>query len=362
MGGLMTMPYKLPKPVRVGFACNAETYERMATAEAVAALSALGPFSHHLCDEPSAWETPPPVNPAAVDSLIAYAANIDALLVCHGSPRLTGDIFNRLPNLKFIAEVEGDRFSQRIDLPAAAARGVTVVDTTNGSSYPVAEWALAMAMIGLRNAGALFRRLIAGEVLFKQWSDRMADPGFNGELTGRKVGLIGCGYIGRRLLELLAPFHCDIYAYDPYAPRVLADIYDITLTSLDEVMQQDVVICLVPLTPETQKMIKARELDRLRPGAVFVNVSRGAVVDQDALVKRLARGDVVASLDVFDPDPLSADSSLRQMTNVFLTPHIAGVTAPCGPRFLTLAADEIARHFAGHRTRHDLVPRASVTK
>jgi len=349
------------RPVRIGFACNQETYERMATSEAVATLSAIGPFTHHLCNEASAWESAPPANPAAIDALVAFGKEVDALLVCHGSPRLTGEIFDRLPNLKFVAEVEGDRFSQRIDLPAASARGITVVDTTNGSSYPVAEWALAMALIGLRNAGSLFRRMIAGEVLFKSWSDRVNDPGFDGELTGRRVGLIGCGYIGRRLLELLAAFHCDIYAFDPYAPRVLADIYDITLTSLDNVMGQDVVISLVPLTPETQRMIGAPELDLLRPGAVLVNVSRGAVIDPDALVARLGRGDVVAALDVFDPEPLPAGSPLRQMPNVFMTPHIAGVTAACGPRFLTLAADEIARHFAGHRTRHDLVPRAAVT-
>ena len=352
--------YNLPRPLRVGFATNAETFVRMADAEAIEALSALGSFAHHVCDEPSSWDEAPPENPAAIDALVAFAANLDALLVCHGSPRLTGAILDRLPSLKFIAEVEGDRFSQRIDVNAAAERGVTVVDTTNGSSYPVAEWALAMAMIGLRNAGALFRRMIAGEVLFKTSEDRVNDPGWNGELTGRTVGLIGCGYIGRRLIELLQPFHTDIFAYDPYAPRVLADIYDITLTSLEQVMECDVVISLVPLTPETKLMLKARELNLLRPGSVFVNVSRGAIVDQTALIDRLKRGDIVASLDVFDPEPLDADSPLRQMANVFLTPHIAGVTANCGPRFLTLAADEIARKFAGHRTRHDLVPRAGV--
>lgn len=352
--------YNLPRPLRVGFACNAESLARMADEEALEALSSLGSFSHHECDEPSSWDEAPPENSAAIDKLVAFAGTLDALLVCHGSPRLTGAVLDRLPNLKFIAEVEGDRFSQRIDVNAAAERGVTVVDTTNGSSYPVAEWALAMAMIGLRNAGSLFRRMIAGEVPFTNGQDRVDDAGWNGELTGRRVGLIGCGYIGRRLLELLAPFDCDIYAFDPYAPRVLADIYDITLTSLEQVMDCDVVISLVPLTPETRLMLKARELNLLRPGSVFVNVSRGAIVDQPALIERLKRGDVVASLDVFDPEPLEADSPLRQMTNVFLTPHIAGVTAPCGPRFLTLAADEIARKFAGHRTRHDLVPRAGV--
>lgn len=348
------------RPVNIGFATNRDTYERMASPEAVARLAALGRFAHHECDEPSSWEAAPPENSAAIDALVAFARPLDALLVCHGAPRLTGAVLDRLPNLRFIAEVEGDRFSQRIDVAAAAARGIRVVDTTNGSSYPVAEWALAMAMIGLRNAGALFRRLIGGEVLFENWAARVADPGFDGELTGRRVGLIGCGYIGRRLLELLAPFRCDILAFDPYAPRVLADIYDIALTSLDNVMACDVVISLVPLTPETRHMIGARELAMLRPGAVFVNVSRGAVVDQTALIARLEEGDIVASLDVFDPEPLDAASPLRHLPNVFLTPHIAGVTAPCGPRFLTLAADEIARCFAGHRTRHDLEPRKAV--
>lgn len=352
--------YELPGPVRVGFACNADTYVRMASDEAVAALTELGTFSHHLCDEPSSWDEAPPENSAAIDKLVAFASNVDALLVCHGSPRLTGAILDRLPNLKIIAEVEGDRFSQRIDVNAAAARGVTVVDTTNGSSYPVSEWALAMAMIGLRNAGSLFRRMIAGETPFQSNADRVNDFSWNGELTGRTVGLIGCGYIGRRLIELLQPFQADIYAFDPYAPRILAEIYDMTLTSLEQVMGCDVVISLVPLTPETRQMIGEKELNLLRPGSVFVNVSRGAVVDQAALIKRLEKGDVVASLDVFDPEPLEVDSPLRTMSNVFLTPHIAGVTAPCGPRFLTLAADEIARKFAGHRTRHDLVPRAGV--
>lgn len=257
--------YELSGPVRVGFACNADTYVRMASDEAVAALTELGTFSHHLCDEPSSWDEAPPENSAAIDKLVAFASNVDALLVCHGSPRLTGAILDRLPNLKIIAEVEGDRFSQRIDVNAAAARGVTVVDTTNGSSYPVSEWALAMAMIGLRNAGSLFRRMIAGETPFQSNADRVNDFSWNGELTGRTVGLIGCGYIGRRLIELLQPFQADIYAFDPYAPRILAEIYDMTLTSLEQVMGCDVVISLVPLTPETRQMIGEKELNSSVP-------------------------------------------------------------------------------------------------
>jgi phosphoglycerate dehydrogenase-like enzyme len=214
-----------------------------------------------------------------------------------------------------------------------------------------------MMMIGLRNAGSLFRRMIAGEIITQE--SKRADPGyFRGELTGRRVGLIACGHIGRRLLELLRPFRCGVLVHDPHASRLLADNYDVTLTSLDAVMSlADVVVCLAPLTPETRRMIGARELALLRRGAVFVNVSRGPVVDSDALIARLRRGDIVACLDVFDPEPVPPDSPVRSMPNVFLTPHIAGVTADSGPRFVDLMVDEMRRFLEGHETRHDLRPR-----
>jgi len=87
---------------------------------------------------------------------------VDALVVCHGAPRIDAALMDRAPRLKFIGELEGDRFAARIDLEAAWSRGIRTVDTTNGSSYPVAEWALGLVLISLRNAGAHFRRIIAG--------------------------------------------------------------------------------------------------------------------------------------------------------------------------------------------------------
>ena len=132
-----------------------------------------------------------------------------------------------------------------------------MVDTTNGSSYPVSEWALAMMLIALRNAGSHFRRLIAGEVLRQS----REDPGYRfGELTGRRVGMIGCGHIGRRLLSYLRPFEVDVRVYDPYLAPEVADILDIRLLpALEPVFSQsDVVVCLAPLTPRTRGMIGAR--------------------------------------------------------------------------------------------------------
>ena len=86
---------------------------------------------------------------------------VDALVICHGAPRIGESILAAAPRLRLIGELEGDRFATRIDLDAAWARGIRTVDTTNGSSYPVAEWALALTLIAMRNAGALFRRILA---------------------------------------------------------------------------------------------------------------------------------------------------------------------------------------------------------
>ncbi len=267
------------------------------------------------------------------------------------------------PRLRFVGDLEGDRFARRIDVEAAWERGIRTVDTTNGSSYGVSEWALAMAMIGLRNTGAWFRKIVIDrqERFHPEFS---GDVGFrNGELTGKTVGLIGCGIIGRRLLELLEPFHCTVFVYDPYVPRELADIYGVTFTSLDRLLAaSDVVICLAPITPATRGMLGPRELDLMRDEAVFVNVSRGAIVDTDALIAKLRQGRLIAALDVFDPEPIPVDSPVRDLPNVFLTPHIAGVTAASGPRFFRLMVDELARFLAGHETRYDLLPRTIANR
>src|SRR5205085_7911251 len=129
----------------------------------------------------------------------------------------------------------------------------------------------------------------------------------------------------------------------------------VTLAPLEAILREsEVVICTAPLTPRTRGMIGARELDLLPPDTVFVNVSRGAIVASEALIARAGRGDIRVSLDVFDPEPLPVDSPIRDMPNVFLSPHIAGVTAACGPRFFSFVVDELERYFGGRETLFDI--------
>lgn len=340
----------------MGLVSNSNVRDTYIDPADLARLEKFANFQWLELDENSSWDDAPDTASETLDRFTEFARGLDALVVCHGSPRVSAEVMSSARRITLVGELEGDRFGQRIDVQAAIDRSVRAVDTTHGSSYPVSEWALAMMLIGLRNAGAHFRKLSSGEYWgTSDQRDNAPEFAMNEELTGKTVGLIGGGYIARRLIEFLKPFRTRILVHDPYISRDLAYAYDFTLTSLDNVMSQpDVVVCLVPITPATKGMLGAREFGLMRSGTVFVNVSRGAVVQTDALIERLESGDIVACLDVFDPEPIPVDSPVRDMPNVFLTPHIAGTTNRSRTRFFEEMVSELERHFSGHETLFDL--------
>jgi len=299
-------------------------------------------------------------DPAKSAALVERLGDIDAIVVCHGAPRIDAALMERAPRLKLIGELEGDRFAARIDLDAAWERGIRVVDTTNGSSYPVSEWALGLILISLKQAGAHFRRIIAGNTR----RDPALVAKMGGILQGKRVGLIGCGHMGRRLIKLLRPFECNIWVHDPYLPREMAEVVGFTQTTLDNVLGQcDVVVCVAPHTPATDKMLGVREFGLLQPGTVFVNVSRGKVVDSQALIDRLKQGDIAAGIEAFDPEPFPPDSEILQLENAFLSPHMGAVRGEAGrPEFFGLMVDDLDRFFHGHETWYDLTPRSQANR
>lgn len=339
--------------LRVGIACRADLRDHYLRPDQLERLGRIADVSiEDFAYRGEAWGQLA-VIPALEDHMVEFVADKDVLVVFHGAPRITERVFAAAPNLRMVGDIEGDRFAGRIDVAAARAAGVIAVDTTHASSWPVAEWALALMLIGLRQ-NAWFREIIAGQDLTRQ--DYRAGK-LARELTGKTVGLVGFGHIAWRLREFLAPFECPILAYDPFAPRELADAQHVDFAPLDTVMACDVVVCLAPATPATAGMIGEHELALLREDAVFINVSRGTVVDVAALVARAERGDAWFGLDAHDPEPLAVDSPLRTMNNVFLSPHIAGVTAEAQPRFFELMVDEIERFAAGVEPRAQLTDR-----
>ncbi len=298
-------------------------------------------------------------NPEDAARLREQIGDYDALVIADGCPTIDGAVLDKAPRLRLIGELEGDRFASRIDLDAAWQRDIRTLDVTNGSSYPVAEWALGLTLVSLRNAGAFFRNILAGRT--KREPEELAK--IQGRLTNKRVGLIGCGHMGRRLIKLLRPFETEIWVHDPYLPREMAEALGFLQTSLDNVLTQcDVIVCLVPLTPGTHGMIGARELELIPSGRTFVNVSRGQVVDSQALIARLKRGDIMAGLDVFDPEPIPPDSEIIKLPNVFLSPHLGARTGDPHPHFFRLMVDELDRFFHGHETYFDLTPSAKANR
>ncbi|TDE08254.1 NAD(P)-dependent oxidoreductase [Jiangella asiatica] len=305
---------------------------------------------------PSTIEAAPALDPAEEERLADAARSSSALVVAHGSPCVTEAVLASADLLGFVGELEGDRFGGRIDVEAASRRGISVVDTTHGSSGPVAEFALALAILGLRDTWRYARRLQAGNAV-QPTARTEPDRLVNNELNACTVGLVGFGNIGWRLVELLRPFGCPVLAYDPFAPRQLAPAMGVSFArSLETVFSAcDVVVSLVPLTPATTRLIRGDLLRRMRPGAVFVNVSRGGVVDTDEMVAVATEDRHVFCLDVLEPEPIPVGHPLRALPNVFLTPHLAGATGQSRRRFFQFMVDELVRHFSG------LEPHAQLT-
>ncbi len=142
---------------------------------------------------------------------------------------------------------------------------------------------------------------------------------------GRRVGVVGASRIGRRLIELLRPHDLRVSLADPYVDPPEAARLGVLLLPLDDLLRtSDIVTLHAPQTPETRRLIGARELALMPGGSVLINTARGALVDHDALIGELRTGRLSAVLDVTDPEPLSADSPLFDLPNAFVTPHLAG--------------------------------------
>jgi D-3-phosphoglycerate dehydrogenase len=232
---------------KILFAFNEFVYSHYLPSEEVQRLESFADWEWLPCQGGDAYEANH--DPGLAETLRRQVATCDGLVICHGAPLVSAEIMEAAPNLRFIGDLESDRFARRVDLDAAWARRIRTVDTTNGSSYPVAEWALGLILLCMHNGGAHFRRMIQGHTQADQALVR-ASPGM---LARKRVGLIGGGHMGRRLLKLLRPFEVEAWVHDPYLAHDMAEALGLLQTSLDHLLAQcDVVVCMAPLTPATQ--------------------------------------------------------------------------------------------------------------
>ena len=205
-----------------------------------------------------------------------------------------------------------------VDLEACTRRGIAVTITPQGTTRPMASAAVALVLACSHRLRERDRTLHEGD-----WGPgRFLPQGFG--LTGRALGVIGYGRIGREVVRLMAPWEMDVLVTQR-TPVVEEGVRHVPLETL--LAESDVVVVACPLTEETRGLLDARRLGLMKPTAFLVNVARGAIVEQRALVEALREGRLAgAGLDVVDPEPLTADDPLLELPNVVGAPHSLGYT------------------------------------
>ncbi len=294
------------------------------------------------------------------DELLAGVRGSDVLLSLLTEP-ITRDVMNANPRLLGVANYAVG--FNNVDVVAATELGIPVSNTPGVLTDTTADltWALILG-IARRIVGA-HQYMVASR--YKLWGPNLflggdVSPGGTGK---RKVlGIIGYGRIGAAVARRAIGFDMDVLAYDPHNSAAIAtDAADparhLRAASLDELLRESDFVSLHPLlTPETRHMIGARELGMMKKTAYLINVSRGPVVDEAALVEAL-RNDTIAgaALDVFESEPLMAPG-LADCQNAILVPHIASGSQDTRDRMATMAATNAVAHLEGKRAPNVVNP------
>lgn len=248
------------------------------------------------------------------------------------------ELLTHAPNLNVVGRLGVGL--DNIDMEACENAGITVCPATGANAPSVAEYVIGAAFALVRGTFAATSQLASGE-----WPRQVLSSG--GELGGRIMGLIGFGAIGQEVAKRATALGMKAVAYDPVLPKDNAAWTMADRRSFDALLAEaDVISLHVPLTNETRNMIGKDELARMKNEAVLINTARGGIVDEAALSDALRDGAIGgAALDVFDQEPPEAQrmATFEGLSNVILTPHIAGLTAEANVRVSEMTVDNVLR-------------------
>ena len=276
------------------------------------------------------------------DDVVEFVGDAE-ILITHLAP-MSAAMLARLPELKMIAVSRGGPVN--IDMKAARARGVRVVNTPGRNSSAVAEFTLGAILAETRKIRVGHEALRRGE-----WRGDLYRADTTGrELNEMTVGVIGHGKIGSKVVKLLRAFGARVLVHDPYVQLSADDVAaGVELVGFAQLLEQsDVVSMHARVTAETTHMMNAEAFARMKRDALFVNTARGPLCDYDALYAALSEGRIAgAMLETFGVEPVPADWPLLQLPNVTLTPHIAGASVRTVTIAAEQAAEEVRRYLAG---------------
>ena len=271
------------------------------------------------------------------EKLLAAVPEADALLV-RSATTVDEEVLAAAPRLKIVARAGVGL--DNVDVDAATARGVLVVNAPTSNIHSAAEHALALMLSAARQIPA------ADATLRERTWKRSSFSGT--EIFGKTVGVVGLGRIGQLVAQRLAAFGTEVIAYDPYVPPARAAQLGIEMMPLDDLLARaDFISVHLPKTPETAGLIGTEALTKVKPGVVIVNAARGGLIDEQALADAINAGKVrAAGLDVFATEPCT-DSPLFDLPQVVVTPHLGASTEEAQDRAGTDVAASVQLALAG---------------
>jgi len=272
--------------------------------------------------------------------LASHLPGIEGLLTGWGIAAINQQVLQAADRLRIIGHSAGS--VKGFIGPEVFDKGILVTHSASRIADSVAEFALTMALVGLRRPD-LFNVQMHSSILWEQ-NDALSLH----EIAGQRVGILGCGYVGQRSAHLFSAVGAEVWVFDPYLPQERAVEIGVTKTDLETLLHSCRIISVhLPSTEETRQLLSAQRLTLIPDGAVFINTARSWVLDESALAAELATGRFWAALDVYEQEPLPIDHPFRSMPNVLLTPHIAGRTEESYRNLLAVVIQEFARFQAG---------------
>ena len=279
------------------------------------------------------------------DALINCIGEYEGLVV-RSATKVTADVIAAAERLRIIgrAGVGVDN----IDVPAATQRGIVVVNSPEGNTIAVAELTMALLLSMSRNIPAADASVKAG-----RW-ERGKYEGV--EVYGKTIGIVGLGKIGREVAKRAQVFGMKVIACDPYMSADVAKKLGVEMKCLDDLLAaSDYISFHLPKNKETEGMIGAREIERMKTGVRIINTARGGIIDEAALAEGLKSGKIAAAaVDVFSQEPITPDNPLLGVENIITTPHLGASTAEAQSKVAVDVAEQMVDFFRG------LPPRASV--
>lgn len=295
-----------------------------------------------------------------IDSLDAdgLAQLREALPRAHGllgaSLKLDAGLLDRAPHLQAIASVSVG--VDNYDIDYLTERRILLSNTPDVLTETTADTGFALILATARRVVELANMVRSG-----QWKRNIGPAQFGSDVHGKTLGIIGMGRIGEALAQRGHFGFGMPVIYHSHSPKpAVEQRFDAQYRSLPELLQQADFVCLtLPLTAETEGLIGAEQFALMRRETIFINISRGKVVDEAALVEALRTGQIrAAGLDVFEREPLNLDSPLLQLSNVVATPHIGSATHETREAMATCAVDNLLAALAGERPKNLVNARA----